>query len=101
MGVVEPGRAVLGETDSGLDIDALQLVARGIDTVRHTRPTMGTLVITHYQRILGYLAPDHVHVLVDGRVVASGGAELARQVEAEGFDAYRVGSLAAASAANR
>src|SRR5262249_7273169 len=63
MALLEPDLAVLDETDSGLDIDALALVARGIETVRQARPAMGALVITHYQRILGYLAPDHVHVL--------------------------------------
>ncbi len=89
MALMEPDLAVLDETDSGLDIDALRVVARGVEEVRSTRPAMGILMITHYQRILRYLTPDVVHVLLDGRVVASGGPELASRVEAEGFDAFR------------
>ncbi|MBV8951300.1 MAG: Fe-S cluster assembly ATPase SufC [Actinobacteria bacterium] len=89
MALMEPDLAVLDETDSGLDIDALRVVARGVEEVRRTRPALGILMITHYQRILRYLAPDVVHVLLDGRIVASGGPELASRVEAEGFDAFR------------
>ena len=89
MALLEPVMAVLDETDSGLDIDALRQVAAGIDEIRKDRAELGLLVITHYQRILDYLHPDVVHVLIDGRVVASGGAELARTVEADGFDAFR------------
>jgi Fe-S cluster assembly ATP-binding protein len=89
MLVLEPKLAVLDETDSGLDIDALRQVAAGIEEVRTDRPELGLLLITHYQRVLDYLRPDAVHVLVDGRIVASGDAELARTVETRGFDAFR------------
>ncbi|MEX0663455.1 MAG: Fe-S cluster assembly ATPase SufC [Acidimicrobiia bacterium] len=89
MALLEPDVAVLDETDSGLDIDALRVVANGIDVVREVRPALGILLITHYRRILGYLAPDRVHVLLDGRIVASGGPELAERVEQDGFDAFR------------
>jgi Fe-S cluster assembly ATP-binding protein len=89
MALMEPDLAVLDETDSGLDIDALRVVADGIQEVRASRPALGILLITHYQRILRLLAPDVVHVLLDGRVVASGGAELAARLESEGFDAFR------------
>jgi Fe-S cluster assembly ATP-binding protein len=92
MALLEPDFAVLDETDSGLDIDALGDVASGIGEVRADRPALGILLITHYQRILRYLTPDRVHVLVDGRVAASGGPELATQLEAEGFDALRAGA---------
>jgi Fe-S cluster assembly ATP-binding protein len=100
MALMEPEVAVLDETDSGLDIDALRQVAAGIETVRAARPHLALLLITHYQRILAHLVPDHVHVLVDGRIVASGGPELARTVEARGFDAFRelaLGGVAARS----
>ncbi|MBM3658825.1 MAG: Fe-S cluster assembly ATPase SufC [Actinobacteria bacterium] len=89
MALLEPDFAVLDETDSGLDIDALVDVARGIQEVRGDRPGLGILLITHYQRILDHLPPDHVHVLVDGRVVRSGGPEIAALLEEEGFDAFR------------
>jgi Fe-S cluster assembly ATP-binding protein len=89
MALLEPEFAVLDETDSGLDIDALVDVAHGIQEVRTARPELGILLITHYQRILDHLTPDHVHVLVDGRIVASGGPELAARLEREGFDAFR------------
>jgi len=89
MAMLEPDVAVLDETDSGLDIDALRAVAEGIAEVRSERPQLGILTITHYQRILDYLVPDRVHVLVDGRIVAEGDAELAREVEAQGFDAFK------------
>ncbi|MGI9023812.1 MAG: Fe-S cluster assembly ATPase SufC [Acidimicrobiales bacterium] len=89
MAILEPEFAVLDETDSGLDIDALQVVARGVQEVRTDRPDLGVLVITHYQRILRYLQPDVVHVLVDGSIVASGGPELAERLEQEGYDAWR------------
>jgi len=89
MALLEPDFAVLDETDSGLDIDALKAVAEGITTIRSERPGLGILLITHYHRILDHLAPDVVHVLVDGRVVETGGPELARRVEREGFDAFR------------
>ncbi|MBW3626305.1 MAG: Fe-S cluster assembly ATPase SufC [Actinobacteria bacterium] len=89
MAVLEPELAILDETDSGLDIDALRVVARGVHEVRAHRPEIGVILITHYQRILDYLEPDVVHVLVAGRVVEQGGPELARQVEEEGYDAWQ------------
>ena len=95
MALMEPDVAVLDETDSGLDIDALRLVAAGVEEVRNDRPQLGILLITHYQRILGHLVPDVVHVLVDGRIVASGDSQLAKTVESEGFDAFRDASQAA------
>jgi Fe-S cluster assembly ATP-binding protein len=89
MAILEPEMAILDETDSGLDIDALRAVARGVQQVREARPELGALVITHYQRILSELAPDVVHILVDGRIVDSGGAELAQLLEEEGYEAWR------------
>jgi len=83
MAVLKPKLAVLDETDSGLDIDALKLVAEGINRVRDDKRSF--LVITHYQRLLEYLEPDHVHVLSDGRIVESGGKELAVRLEREGY----------------
>ena len=89
MAMMEPDVAVLDETDSGLDIDALRQVAAGIAEVRKARPNLGILAITHYQRLLEHLVPDVVHVLVDGRIVATGGPEISLEVEARGFDAFR------------
>ncbi|MGZ6887040.1 MAG: Fe-S cluster assembly ATPase SufC [Acidimicrobiia bacterium] len=89
MAMMEPEFAVVDETDSGLDIDALRTVADGINVVRADRPEMGILLITHYQRILQYLTPDVVHILLDGRIVQSGGVELAAQLEREGFESFR------------
>jgi Fe-S cluster assembly ATP-binding protein len=89
LAILEPEVAILDETDSGLDIDALGVVARGVEAVRANRPDLGVLVVTHYQRILQQLQPDVVHVLVDGRVVTSGGPELARRLEQEGYEAWR------------
>ena len=89
MAILEPELAILDETDSGLDIDALRIVARGIQEVRRDRPTLGIVLITHYQRLLDELRPDRVHVLVDGRIVASGGMEIAERLEREGYDAFR------------
>jgi Fe-S cluster assembly ATP-binding protein len=89
MAILEPELAVLDETDSGLDIDALRIVASGIREVRTDRPQMGVVLITHYQRLLDELQPDHVHVLIGGRVVASGGMELAERVERDGYEAFR------------
>jgi Fe-S cluster assembly ATP-binding protein len=86
MALLKPKIAVLDETDSGLDIDALRIVASGVNEL--VGPEMGALVITHYQRILNYITPDKVHVFVGGRIVASGGKELAEQLEAEGYDAF-------------
>jgi Fe-S cluster assembly ATP-binding protein len=89
MAILEPDVAILDETDSGLDIDALRAVARGVREVQAHRPALGILLITHYQRILDELRPDRVHLLVAGRIAASGGPELARQLEAEGYEAWR------------
>src|SRR5437870_1442035 len=86
MAMLKPRIAVLDETDSGLDIDALRVVASGVNEL--VGPEMGALVITHYQRILNYVKPDHVHVFVDGRIVESGGPELAEKLEAEGYDPF-------------
>ena len=85
MHVLQPYLAVLDETDSGLDIDALRVVSDGINSLRG--PERATLLITHYQRLLDYVVPDHIHVLMDGRIVHSGGAELAHKLEAEGYSA--------------
>jgi Fe-S cluster assembly ATP-binding protein len=85
MHILQPFLAVLDETDSGLDIDALRVVADGINAMRG--PDRATLLITHYQRLLDYVVPDHIHVLMDGRIVHSGGAELAHILEAEGYSA--------------
>lgn len=89
MAILEPEVAILDETDSGLDIDALRAVGQGVGQVRAARPDLAVLVITHYQRILEQLTPDVVHLLVDGRLVASGGPELARRLELEGYEAWR------------
>jgi Fe-S cluster assembly ATP-binding protein len=86
MAMLKPRMAVLDEPDSGLDIDALRVVAGGVKEL--VGPEMGALVITHYQRILDYITPDHVHVFVDGRIVESGGPELAKQLEADGYDPF-------------
>jgi len=86
MAVLEPVMAVLDETDSGLDIDALKIVAEGVNALR--KPENATLIITHYQRLLDYIVPDHVHVLADGRIVKSGGKELAMELEAKGYAEY-------------
>jgi Fe-S cluster assembly ATP-binding protein len=90
MAILEPALAILDETDSGLDIDALRVVARGIHEVRADRPDMGVVLITHYQRLLDELAPDHVHVLMDGRIVATGGMEIAEALERDGYEAFRI-----------
>ncbi len=89
MAILEPEMAILDETDSGLDIDALQVVADGVTEVRRDRPELGVLAITHYQRLLHRLRPDVVHILVDGRIVERGGPDLAGRLEAEGYDAFR------------
>ena len=86
MMVLAPRFAILDETDSGLDIDALRIVSEGVNALR--APDRAMLVITHYQRLLDYLRPDRVHVLVDGRIVDSGGPELAQDLEARGYDRY-------------
>jgi Fe-S cluster assembly ATP-binding protein len=84
MAVLQPRLAVLDETDSGLDIDALRIVAGGVNKLR--RPDNATIVVTHYQRLLNYIVPDFVHVLAGGRIVRSGGKELAHELEAKGYD---------------
>jgi Fe-S cluster assembly ATP-binding protein len=89
MAILDPAVAILDETDSGLDIDALRVVAKGVQQVRADRPELGVLLITHYQRILAELAPDWVHVMFEGRIVQSGGPELARVLEEEGYEAWR------------
>ena len=86
MAVMEPRLAILDETDSGLDIDALRVVAKGVNAMRG--PERAMLVVTHYQRLLNYIVPDHVHVLVDGRIVRSGGAELALELEESGYGTF-------------
>ncbi len=87
MTLLEPRVAILDETDSGLDIDALKVVSDGVNALR--REDRAFLVITHYQRLLDYIVPDHVHVLVNGRIAASGGKELALELEAEGYAKYQ------------
>jgi len=84
LAMLEPRYAILDETDSGLDIDALKTVAHGVNSLRG--PNIGILLITHYQRILNYIVPDHVHVMVQGRIVRSGGKELALELEERGYD---------------
>lgn len=88
MATVEPKIAIMDETDSGLDIDALRIVAEGADRLRQTY-NMGLLVITHYQRILNYIKPDYVHILLNGRIVESGGPDLALKLEEHGYDWIR------------
>ncbi len=94
MLMLEPRFLILDETDSGLDIDALRIVSEGVNALR--APDRGMLVITHYQRLLDYIRPDRVHVLAAGRIVASGGPELALELEREGYDKYAQGGRAAA-----
>ncbi len=91
MAILEPELAILDETDSGLDIDALRVVARGLREVRAERPTMGVVMITHYQRLLDEVLPDHVHILVGGRIVDSGGMELVERLERDGYESFRAG----------
>jgi Fe-S cluster assembly ATP-binding protein len=87
MALLQPSMAILDETDSGLDIDALKIVADGVNAMRG--PAFSALVITHYQRLLDYIVPDRVHVLIGGRIVKSGGAELAQELEAQGYGAVQ------------
>lgn len=86
MALLNPSIAVLDETDSGLDIDALRTVSEGINTLKRQKPELGLLLITHYQRILDYITPDYVHVMVAGRIVESGGPALVAKLEKEGYD---------------
>src|SRR6266404_6159707 len=90
LAMIEPKYAILDETDSGLDIDALKTVAHGVNALRNSK--IGILLITHYQRILNYIVPDHVHVMVQGRIVRSGGKELALELEERGYDWARDGT---------
>jgi len=86
LAMLKPRIAILDETDTGLDIDALRIVAGGVNSL--VGPDMGALLITHYQRLLNYVEPDYVHVFMQGRIVAEGGPELAKQLEAEGYEAF-------------
>ncbi len=88
MAILEPEFAVLDETDSGLDVDALKVVAKGVRDVQEAQPDMGVLLITHYQRLLTELNPDNVHILYGGRIVESGGPELALRLEKEGYERF-------------
>jgi Fe-S cluster assembly ATP-binding protein len=96
MAVLEPRLAILDETDSGLDIDALRIVADGVNKLR--RPENATIVVTHYQRLLNYIVPDFVHVLANGRILKSGGKDLALELEEKGYDWVTGGSPAGAAA---
>jgi Fe-S cluster assembly ATP-binding protein len=92
LGVLQPKLAMLDETDSGLDVDALRIVAEGVNEA--AGPEMGILIITHYQRILNYIKPDFVHIMADGRLVKSGGPELALEIESRGYDWLLTGAAA-------
>lgn len=92
LGMLKPEMAILDETDSGLDIDALKIVAHGVNKMRS--PNFGALVITHYQRLLNYIVPDYVHILVDGRIVKTGDKSLALQLEEQGYEWVREGAAA-------
>jgi Fe-S cluster assembly ATP-binding protein len=96
LAMLEPALAVMDETDSGLDIDALKVVANGINTLHAEQRDMGVLLITHYQRILNYIEPDFVHVMVRGQIVESGGPELAHRLEAKGYEEWRAEEAPAA-----
>ncbi len=89
MAVLQPKLALMDETDSGLDIDALKIVANGVNTLRKEHPEMTVLLITHYQRLLNFIKPDFVHVMVDGRIVQSGGPEVALQLEEQGYSDWK------------
>ncbi|MDX1494766.1 MAG: hypothetical protein R3253_11930, partial [Longimicrobiales bacterium] len=99
MAMLRPKLALMDETDSGLDIDALKIVAEGVNKLKAEDPEMSVLLITHYQRLLDYIKPDHVHVMVDGRIVRSGGPEVAIELEEGGYQVYEEESAAAQSAA--
>jgi Fe-S cluster assembly ATP-binding protein len=94
LAMLEPSLAVLDETDSGLDIDALRTVAEGVNQLMN--PEMGLLLITHYQRLLNYIKPQFVHVLIDGRIIRSGGPELAEELEASGYEEMEAATAATA-----
>ena len=89
MAMLDPVLAILDETDSGLDIDALSVVAEGVAQVRAARPELGVVVVTHYQRLLELLQPQHVHLLIDGRIVENGGPELAEAIASGGYERWR------------
>jgi len=89
MAVLRPSLALMDETDSGLDIDALKIVSNGVNTLRKENPEMTILLITHYQRLLNYIKPDVVHVMVDGRIVRSGGPEVALELEDQGYSDWK------------
>ncbi len=91
MAMLKPSLAIMDETDSGLDIDALKVVARGVNTLAEENPKMTVLLITHYQRLLDYIKPDFVHVMVDGKIVRSGGPEVALKLEEEGYADWKAG----------
>lgn len=95
LAMMEPDLAVMDETDSGLDIDALKIVSQGVNKLHAERPNMGILLITHYQRMLDYIKPDYVHVMVNGRIVRSGGPELAHELEQRGYEDFREAAVAA------
>lgn len=95
MAVLQPTLALMDETDSGLDIDALKIVANGVNTLKEKHPEMTVLLITHYQRLLNYIKPDHVHVMVDGQIARSGGPEVALQLEEQGYAEYQEAEAAA------
>jgi Fe-S cluster assembly ATP-binding protein len=97
MALLQPDLAVMDETDSGLDVDALKLVASGVNTLVAERPQMAVLLITHYQRILNHIQPDRVHVMYRGRLVQTGGKDLALEIEARGYDFLREAPAIAAS----
>ena len=89
LAILEPEFAVLDETDSGLDVDALKTVSNGLREISQERPQLGSLVITHFQRLLDYLQPDVVHILLDGQIVQTGDLALAEQLERDGYEAWR------------
>jgi Fe-S cluster assembly ATP-binding protein len=93
MGLMQPKIAILDETDSGLDVDALKVVSEGVNRFKNQNDA-GVLLITHYTRILRYIKPDVVHVFVDGKIVATGGAELAEVLEADGYESYTAAARA-------
>lgn len=89
MAMLQPSISIMDETDSGLDIDALKIVAEGVNKVKAEKPELGVLVITHYQRLLNYIKPDYVHVLMNGQIVREGGPEMALELEEKGYDFIR------------
>ncbi len=89
MAMLNPTLALMDETDSGLDIDALQVVAKGVNTLAERNPDMTVLIITHYQRLLQFIKPDHVHVMIEGRIVESGGPEVAEALEDRGYEEFK------------